>query len=208
MLFDSAPGRNSAAQLESVDEIRDDMVHLNYILAGERLQEWTRRWADQMADLVDRYGGGNWRLAIEWAGTRAPLSFEGLNIEVVDGTDVIEPARNIKSPEEILCMNYAIAAAEDGMWRMREALRPGISEVELWSYLWRTNIEHGGEWIDCRLLSAGDRTNPWMQEAGSRVVRPGDLVSFDTDMNRPLRLRCRCLALVPLRPGRAERLSA
>ena len=68
---------------------------------------------------------------------------------------VIEPARAIKSVEEILCMNYAIAVAEDGMWRMREALRPGMTEIELWALLWQANIEAGGDWIEGRLLAAG-----------------------------------------------------
>jgi Xaa-Pro aminopeptidase len=82
-------------------------------------------------------------------------------------------------------MNAAIAAAEDGMWRMREALEPGMSEVELWSHLWSANIEAGGDWIECRLLASGDRTNPWQQEASSRKIRPNELVCFDTDMIGP-----------------------
>ncbi|WP_279385386.1 hypothetical protein [Ruegeria denitrificans] len=40
-----------------------------------------------------------------------------------------QPDRAIKSVKEILCMNYAVA--EDGMWRIREALRPRITEIEL-----------------------------------------------------------------------------
>ena len=185
ILFDSDPGRKTAAGLETVDEIRDDCLPLSYMFGGSRCEEWYRRWAKQMADLIDLHGGGNRRLAIEWAGTRAAAAFSGLNIEVVDGADVIESARNIKCPEEILCMNFAIAVAEDGMWRMRNALRPGLSETQLWSHLWQANIEAGGDWIECRLLSAGDRTNPWQQEAGSRLIRPGELVCFDTDMVGP-----------------------
>ena len=34
-------------------------------------------------------------------------------------------------------------------------------------------------------MASGDRTNPWQQEAGSRRIRPGDLVGFDTDMVGP-----------------------
>jgi Xaa-Pro aminopeptidase len=68
---------------------------------------------------------------------------------------------------------------------MREALRPGLTENELWSVLHQTNIAHGGEWIETRLLSSGPRTNPWMQECGHRTIEPGDLVAFDTDMIGP-----------------------
>ena len=123
--------------------------------------------------------------AVERAGTRAPAAFQQLGVEVIDGADVVEAARNIKSPEEILCMNAAIAAAEDGIYRMRENLRPGMTEVQLWSHLWQANIEAGGDWLECRLLASGDRTNPWLQEASSRIIRAGELVCFDTDMVGP-----------------------
>ncbi len=185
VLFDSEPGRLTAAGLGTVDEIRDDILPLSFMFAGSRYGEWAGKWAAQMDDLLRRHGGGNRRLAVERAGAGPTLALEALGVEVKDGSDVIEPARAIKSPEEILCMNHAIAVAEDGMARMRAALKPGISEVELWSLLWQANIAAGGDWIECRLLSSGDRTNPWQQEASSRRVRPGELVCFDTDMIGP-----------------------
>lgn len=69
--------------------------------------------------------------------------------------------------------------------RMREALRPGITENYLWSILAQTNIELGGEWLECHLLASGGRTNPWYQEASDKLIRSGDLVAFDTDMVGP-----------------------
>ena len=43
----------------------------------------------------------------------------------------------------------------------------------------------GGEWIECRILSSGQRTNPWMQESSNKVIQSGEMVSFDTDMVGP-----------------------
>jgi Xaa-Pro aminopeptidase len=43
-------------------------------------------------------------------------------------------------------------------------------------------IRQGGEFIETRLLTSGQRTNPWFNEAGGRRVRPGELVALDTDM--------------------------
>jgi Xaa-Pro aminopeptidase len=159
---------------------------LTYMWASGRLDEWIDRWAAQMADLMTKHGGGNRRLAIERVGPRAPRALEALGLEVCDAADVVEPARAIKSPEEVLCINHAIAVAEDGIWRMRENLRPGMTELELWSHLWQANMEAGGDWTEGRLLSSGDRTNPWQQEACSRRIRAGDLVGFDTDMVGPI----------------------
>ena len=71
------------------------------------------------------------------------------------------------------------------MGEMQAALKPGISENELWAELHRGNIARGGEWIETRLLSSGPRTNPWFQECSSRRVEAGDLVAFDTDLIGP-----------------------
>ncbi|MDX1402583.1 MAG: aminopeptidase P family N-terminal domain-containing protein, partial [Kiloniellales bacterium] len=165
VLFDSQPGRFRGQELETIDEISPDLMLLTYMWASDRGQEWYDRWAEQMAGLISRNGGTNKRLAIEHLSARAPAALERQGIEVLDAGDVVEPARSIKSPEEILCINHVIAIAEDGMYRMREALRPGLSETELWSHLWAANIEAGGDFIECRLLASGDRTNPWQQEA-------------------------------------------
>jgi Xaa-Pro aminopeptidase len=82
-------------------------------------------------------------------------------------------------------MKSAIDVAEIGVRKMREELKPGMTEDELWSILHKTNIEYGGEWIECRILSSGERTNPWMQESSNKVMQNGEIVAFDTDMVGP-----------------------
>ena len=82
-------------------------------------------------------------------------------------------------------MKAAIEVAEIGVSKMRKELKAGITEDELWSILHKTNIENGGEWIECRILSSGERTNPWMQESSNKIIQQGEIVSFDTDMVGP-----------------------
>jgi len=185
VLFDSQPGRFTGQELETIDEISGDLIPLTAMWASDRGDEWAEVWAAQMAALMARDGGGNRRLAIERLSPRATRALEAQGLEVLDAEDIIEPARAIKTPEEILCVNHVIAIAEDGIYRMRANLRPGMSELELWSHLWQANMEAGGDWIECRLLASGDRTNPWQQEACSKRIRAGDLVGFDTDMVGP-----------------------
>lgn len=71
------------------------------------------------------------------------------------------------------------------MARMYESSLPGKTENEIWAELHYENIRSGGEWIETRLLAAGDHTNPWFQECSDRVVRAGEMISFDTDMIGP-----------------------
>ena len=44
------------------------------------------------------------------------------------------------------------------------------------------NIRRGGEWIETQILASGPRTNPWFQEASSRVIENGDILAYDTDL--------------------------
>ena len=106
-------------------------------------------------------------------------------LEIVDAKSILEQARVIKSSEELKCMRAAIDVAEIAISKMRKELKAGMTEDELWSILHKTNIEHGGEWIECRILSSGERTNPWMQESSNKIIQSGEIVSFDTDMVGP-----------------------
>ena len=153
--------------------------------AGPHVEARARRWAAELADLVRAHGGGNRRLAVDkvnFVGARA-LEAEGLTL--CEGEEACERARSIKSADEIVAMRESIAVCEEGMRRMQAALVPGITENALWSVLHQTNIQLGGEWIETRLLASGPRTNPWFQECADRVIHPGELVSFDTDLIGP-----------------------
>jgi len=94
-------------------------------------------------------------------------------------------ARCVKSPEEIAVMSLSVAVAETACARIREQLEPGRTEAKMWSILQATNAEMGGEYIETKLLTSSSRTNPWFQEAGEKRIRPGDLVSFATDLVGP-----------------------
>ena len=68
------------------------------------------------------------------------------------------------------------------MAEMHAELTPGMTERELWAMLHAGNIRRAGEWVETQIIASGPRTNPWMQEASSRVIEAGDLVAYDTDL--------------------------
>ena len=124
-------------------------------------------------------GRSGWRVdRLDPYGLRA---LERLDVEVVDGGEIANLARVIKSAAEIAAMRAALAACERAIGAMEAALEPGMTEQELWAVMHRTAIAEGGGWFETRLLSSGPRTNPWFQECSDRVIRNGDLVAFDTD---------------------------
>ena len=166
------------------DEVRPAR-NWRYMVAGPQVDKNVKLWADEIADLVTAHGGGNRRLAIDHCEPQAAAALLQHGIELYDGQIELEFARAIKSADELVCIGVAISAADVGMARMHEALKPGMTENELWAILHHANISMGGEWIETRLLSSGGRTNPWHQECSDRVIQAGELVAFDTDMVGP-----------------------
>lgn len=184
VLFEFQRCEHLVAGLEGIDEVRPATSWF-FFNSGPRVEEHACRWADEIADLLTTYAGDNRRLAVDRCDPAGLDALRQHGLTVCEGQGVLELARSVKSQDELACMAESIAVAQLGMARMHEALRPGLSEQELWSLLHQANIEQGGEWIETRLLSSGERTNPWMQECSTRVIQPGDLVSFDTDLIGP-----------------------
>ena len=173
-----------AAGLETIGEIRT-AIACQYFYAAEHMEDTCRAFAEDLDAALRGISGGNRRLAVDKIDPHPARALEALGIALFDGQEVCEQARAIKGSEEVACMAVAMAACDVGMARMREGLRPGITENALWAELHHANIALGGEWIETRLLSSGGRINPWFQESSDRLIRPGDLVSFDTDLIGP-----------------------
>lgn len=184
VLFDFPNCEHLSEGIETIDEVRP-AITMSYVAAGYRLEEMAKDWAQETADLTRKYAGDNKKLAVDRLHPAGAIALANEGIQVVDGQEPIEHARSIKCSEEIEAMKISVRTAEAGMVRMKENLEPGITENELWSYLHQTNIAQGGDYVETRLLSSGERTNPWFQECSDKVIQDGELVAFDTDMNGP-----------------------
>ena len=169
--------------LNLIDEIRP-AITWDYFSNGDQSEAQLKKWINEVKDLSNSYFKSK-KIAIDVLNGPAVTALDKEGIKVVDAKLILEQARVIKSSEEIKCMRSAIDVAEMGIVKMREQLKPGMTENELWSILHQTNIENYGEWIECRILSSGERTNPWMQECSNKIIQDGEIVSFDTDMVGP-----------------------
>ncbi len=184
VLYEFGGCEYQAEGVETVAEVRATPT-LYYFAAGPRLAANKRAWAAEIADLLAQLAPGTQRLAVDRLGVEEAEHLRGHGYTLIHAEELLEQARAIKSADELACLAAAVAVCERGMARMREALRPGITENALWALLHETNIAMGGEWIETRLLASGPRTFPWYQECSERVIEAGDLVAFDTDMVGP-----------------------
>jgi Xaa-Pro dipeptidase len=181
VLFDFKGCEHLSDGHHNVAEVRSAISWYHFV-AGPRVDEFATDWAHEIVALLGPSTTGRRRLAVDRLDPAGLHALERLGVEVIDGQAVADRAKVIKTPEEVVMIRSAMAACDDGIARMRDALRPGITEQQLWSHLHAANIESGGEWFETRLLTSGQHTNPWYQECSNKVIDSGDLVAFDTDM--------------------------
>jgi Xaa-Pro aminopeptidase len=184
ILFEFTSSQHVTVGSPIVDEVRPCIPWI-YFLAGPRTEEKAHLWADEIESLMRQYGGDNRRLAVDRCDPLGAMRLLSHGVQLFDVQEAAEQARMVKSAEELACLRSSMEVCDLAIRRMREALAPGITENQLWSLLHETNIAQGGEWIECRLLASGPRTNPWFQESGNRVIQAGDIVGFDTDLVGP-----------------------
>lgn len=181
ILYEFTGAMHLADGLETIDEVRP-AVTASYVAAGPGIAARERRWAAETAATLTELVGRGATVGIERVNAGAARSLAARGFRLVDAQEPVERARAIKSAEEVKCVRASLRATEVAVARLRAAIRPGITETELWSVLHQAVIAQGGDYVETRLLNAGPRTNPWFQETGARRIEAGELICLDTDV--------------------------
>ena len=168
----------------AVDEIRVATT-VSYVARGELCDDTAKSWAREIAALMRRHCPGETRIGLERIDARAVGHLADQGFTILDAQEPAERARSIKTAEEIACSMRSMACVMAAEEALRDAIRPGIAENALWAEFHRHVIAGDGDYVETRLLSSGERTNPWFQESGARVIGAGDLVAHDTDVVGP-----------------------
>lgn len=166
---------------ETIDEVRPART-ASFVATGPKNAERETLWASEMATTLAELVGPGQTVGLERlnAGTALALAAQGLTI--VDAQEPVEMARAIKSEEELKCIRSSLRATEVAVGKLRDAIQPGLTENQLWSVLHKSVIEQNGDYCETRLLSSGERTNPWFQESATKVIGENELIALDTDV--------------------------
>ncbi|NNF54155.1 MAG: aminopeptidase P family protein, partial [Acidimicrobiales bacterium] len=185
-LFDWVAGHDAYhGHLDTID-----MVHtarpVGYMSDGEEnFDNALALWADEITALVRRTSPDDLRIGIDRLTPFQATALEARGVSVINGQAPIYRARAVKGPEEVEAQRLSAKACHDGFQRMFAVTQPGVTESDIWAHLHAANIEWEGEWINARYLLSGEKTNPWAQETGLRIIRPGDLIGCDSDLIGP-----------------------
>ncbi|MCP4932892.1 MAG: hypothetical protein GY927_01505 [bacterium] len=157
-----------------------------YFYGGDELNRYAELFADEVVNYLSEIGSNNRRIAVEYVNPSITQALLKRDIEVIDGVLISERARLIKSEDELACIRWAIAVAGHGANKVKQALRSGVSEVQLWALLNYANLANNGDWHDGRMLASGPRINPWLQEASERKIESGDLLQYNLEWILPM----------------------
>lgn len=181
VLYEFTGCTHLAAGLETIDEVRLART-ASFVAAGPHIAAAERAWAQEMAQEITRLVGVRATVGLERLNAGAAIELNAAGIHVVDAQYAVELARSVKSGEELKCVQASLRATENGVRALRAAVKPGLSEVELWSVLHQSVIAQNGDYVETRLLNAGQRTNPWFQETSENLIGVNELVALDTDV--------------------------
>ncbi|WP_420407915.1 M24 family metallopeptidase [Hoeflea sp.] len=181
ILYEFTGALHLADGLETIDEVRPAST-ASFVAAGPHIAERERIWAREMAQTLRMLAGERPRVGVERMNGGTALALAEAGIHLVDAQEPVEMARAIKSAEEMKCVNASLRATERGVAELRAAIRPSLTEAELWSVLHRSIIAQNGDYVETRLLNSGERTNPWFQETGDKVIGENELIALDTDV--------------------------
>ncbi|NBO68293.1 MAG: aminopeptidase P family protein, partial [Actinobacteria bacterium] len=134
VMFEYGTGKHLSEGLETIDELRTGVSNF-YFMTGPRSEEKIELWSRDIISLMRQYGGADQRMAVDRCEPWAAKHFIDAGISLFDAQEPIEKARMIKLPEEIQCLQLAIDVCDVSVNRMRESIKPGITENQLWGVL-------------------------------------------------------------------------
>jgi Xaa-Pro aminopeptidase len=105
------------------------------------------------------------------------LQAEG--VQVVDGQQLMQRARLIKTEDEITLLNTACMMVDAAYEELYAAMKPGMRENECVGLVNKVLYDLGSEFVEGVNAISGERCNPHPHVYTDRVLRPGDPAYFD-----------------------------
>jgi Xaa-Pro aminopeptidase len=100
-------------------------------------------------------------------------------IEVIDGQQLMQRARLIKTEDEITLLNTACMMVDAAYEELYRVMRPGMKENECVGLVNKVLYDLGSEFVEGVNAISGERCNPHPHVYTDRVLRPGDPAYFD-----------------------------
>jgi len=160
-VFLAGPGQSSSPKIRSTIEACELLT----------LRE-TENPAKQVRKEISRFYGGN-RVGIVGMGCITVAMYQIVREEyggkLKDADGIFEELRSVKSEEEISKMRQAAAVADNVYAILREMIRPGLSDWEIYGQVKKTIFEMGCEYSFDLIDAGGSRLNMTFAPTGEKL---------------------------------------
>ena len=107
------------------------------------------------------------------------FALQNEGIKVVDGQQLMQNARMIKTQDEITLLNTACMMVDAAYEELYKTMKPGVRESECVGLVNKVLYDMGSEQVEGVNAISGERCNPHPHVYTDRVLRPGDPAYFD-----------------------------
>ena len=107
------------------------------------------------------------------------FALQKAGIEVVDGQQLMQEARMIKTHDEITLLDTAAMMVDAAYDELYQAMRPGFRETECVGLVNKVLYDMGSEYVEGVNAISGERCSPHPHVHTDRHLRPGDPAYFD-----------------------------
>jgi Xaa-Pro aminopeptidase len=118
-------------------------------------------------------------LAIDVVELPVLFALQKEGIQIVDGQQIMQNARMLKTQEEITLLNTACMMVDVAYDELYEIMRPGIRESQCVGLASKVLFDLGSEQVEGVNAISGERCSPHPHVFTDRVMRPGDPAYFD-----------------------------
>jgi Xaa-Pro aminopeptidase len=107
------------------------------------------------------------------------FALQAAGIGVVDGQQLMQETRMIKTRDEITLLNTACMMVDAAYEELYRAMRPGMRENECVGLVNKVLYDMGSEFVEGVNAISGERCSPHPHVFTDRALRPGDPAYFD-----------------------------
>jgi Xaa-Pro aminopeptidase len=128
---------------------------------------------------LEKRGLQNEPLGIDVVEPPVLFALQKEGITVVDGQQLMQDARVIKTQDEITLLNTACMMVDAAYEELYRAMKPGIRENDCVALASKVLYEMGSEHVEGINAISGERCSPHPHVFSDRYLRPGDPAYFD-----------------------------
>lgn len=155
-----------------------DMTNIRYITATH-IGTWAQDVAAKIHAELEQRGLLGETVGVDAVELPVLFALQERGIQVVDGQQLMQRARVIKTTDEILLLNQACSMVDAAYEELYRAMRPGMRENECVGLVNKVLYDMGSEFVEGVNAISGERCNPHPHVYSDRALRPGDPAYFD-----------------------------